>query len=265
MSANGTPMASHAEILTDAGRGRAFAAARRHSGRVRLLKLAIPIGSAVAVVLIAAATYFNPLGRFSGLTLGPLSVSGTKIAMENPRLTGFRKDARPYEVTAKAAYQDIRRPGTIELADMKGRLVLDDVGSLADLVSAAGMFDTSKELLELSRDIRITTSKGDEVLLRSATVDLKAGTVVSKEPVRITTASGIVEAEGVQVSESGRTVSFTGRVRTQFKREAIEPAATASTDRTAPTAAQDAKAAAQDVKPASAAPSRVSQVEAKAP
>ncbi len=61
------------------------------------------------------------------------------------------------------------------------------------------------------------------MLLRSASVDIKAGTVVSREPVKITTQNGTIEAEGVQVSESGRTVSFQGRVRTQFSRAAIEP------------------------------------------
>ena len=42
---------------------------------------------------------------------GPLSLSGTKITMENPRLTGYReRDLRPYEVTAIAAMQDMRKP-----------------------------------------------------------------------------------------------------------------------------------------------------------
>ena len=49
------------------------------------------------------------------------------------------------------------------------------------------------------------------------------GTVVSREPVKISTENGTIEAEGVQVSDSGRTLSFQGRVRTQFSRAAIEP------------------------------------------
>nr|WP_246736329.1 LPS export ABC transporter periplasmic protein LptC [Enterovirga sp. DB1703] len=144
--------------------------------------------------------------------------------MENPRLTGFRKDNRPYEVTAKAAFQDVRKPGLVELRDVSAKLATDAAGTFANLVSASALFDTAKEIIDLSQDIRITTTRGEEVLLRSASVDIKGGTVVSREPVRITTQNGTIEAEGVEVSDGGRTISFQGRVRTQFSRAAIEPA-----------------------------------------
>lgn len=227
-----------AEILArhdgvSAPRGRAYDAARRHSARVRMFKIAIPIGSAIAAALVVAVTVYNPFGKLAGLTLGPMSLSGTKVAMEGPRLTGFRKDARPYEVTAVAAYQDIRKPNVIELRDMQARLTVDESGGSARLVSKMGVFDTTKEHLELSQDIRITTDKGDEVLMRSASVDFKAGTVLSKEPVRITTGQGVIEAEGVQVSENGRTISFTGRVRTQFDRSVTGAPAAAPASGTA--------------------------------
>lgn len=228
-----------AEILArhdgvSAPRGRAYDAARRHSARVRLFKVAIPIGSTVAAALVVAVTVYNPFGKLAGLTLGPLTLSGTKVAMEGPRLTGFRsKDARPYEVTAIAAYQDIRKPNVIELRDMQARLTVDESGASTRLVSKLGVFDTTKEHLELSQDIRITTDKGDEVLMRSASVDFKAGTVLSKEPVRITTGQGVIEAEGVQVSENGRTISFTGRVRTQFDRSVTGAPAAAPANGTA--------------------------------
>lgn len=210
-----------------APRGRAYDAARRHSARVRLFKIAIPVGSAAAAALVVALTVYNPFGKLAGLTMGSLSLSGTRVAMEGPRLTGFRsKDARPYEVTAIAAYQDIRKPNVIELKDMQARLAVDASGGSARLVSKMGVFDTTKEHLELSQDIRITTEKGDEVTMRSASVDFKAGTVMSREPVRITTAQGVIEAEGLQVSENGRTISFTGRVRTQFDRSLATTGAT---------------------------------------
>ncbi|NNM73971.1 LPS export ABC transporter periplasmic protein LptC [Enterovirga aerilata] len=205
-------------------RAGAYAKARRHSGRVRLLKIAIPAGALVAGGLVLAAPLFRPLGDMAGLSMGGVSMSGTKIAMENPRLTGFRKDNRPYEVTAKAAFQDVRKPGLVELRDVSAKLATDAAGTFANLVSASALFDTAKEIIDLSQDIRITTTRGEEVLLRSASVDIKGGTVVSREPVRITTQNGTIEAEGVEVSDGGRTISFQGRVRTQFSRAAIEPA-----------------------------------------
>ena len=204
--------------------GRSYAKARRHSVLVRWLKFGIPAGAAAALAAVVLNAYVNPLSQIPGLTLGTVSLSGTKVAMENPRLTGFRKDARPYEVTAKAAFQDIRKPTLIELKDLKGRLNLDGSGATAELSSAGGLFDTTKELLEFGQEIRVTTSRGEDATLRSATVDFKAGTVVSRDPVRISTPNGVVEAEGLHVSDNGATLSFTGRVRTQFTRVPVLPA-----------------------------------------
>ncbi|MGA0597024.1 LPS export ABC transporter periplasmic protein LptC [Enterovirga sp. CN4-39] len=205
-------------------RAAAYAKAKRHSLRVRLLKFAIPAGALAAGGLVVAATMFKPFGDIPGLSLGSVTLSGTKIAMENPRLTGFRQDNRPYEVTAKAAFQDVRKPGLIELKDVNAKLVTDAVGTRASLVSASALFDTAKEHLDLAEPIRITTTRGEEVLLRSASVDIKGGTVLSREAVKISTQNGTIEAEGVEVSDGGRTFFFQGRVRTQFSRATIEPA-----------------------------------------
>jgi lipopolysaccharide export system protein LptC len=210
-------LATNGAVSTRPERVRAYAQARRHSAWVRRFKIAIPAGAVLASVLVIAASVFNPLARM-GLTLGPVSISGTKVAMQTPRLTGFKKDSRPYEVTAKAAYQDIRKPNVIELKEMKARLVMDEAGSAAHLVSATGVFDTQKEWLELADDIRITTDKGEEALLKSASVDFKSGSVVSREPVKITMATGVVEAQGMQIADSGKKITFTGRVHATIKR-----------------------------------------------
>src|SRR5215212_9740874 len=80
-------------------RSRAFARASSHSRRVRFFKRAIPIGAVLGVAAIFAATWLNPFRAVEGLTLGPVGISGTQVTMESPRLTGFRNDSRPYEVT----------------------------------------------------------------------------------------------------------------------------------------------------------------------
>ena len=198
------------------GRRRTFVAARRHSGVVRALKVLIPAGAIVAVAAVAFVTLYNPFGRIPGLTLGPISFSGSKIAMESPKLTGYRKDNKPYEVTAVAAFQDIRKPNVIELKDMKARLAVDANGSMARLVSNAGVFDTGKEHLDLKDDIHVWTEKGEEIFLKSASVDFKTGSAVSKEAVRIKTPTLDLEAEGMEIADSGKTLVFTGRVRTRL-------------------------------------------------
>jgi len=196
-------------------RVRAYAQAQRHSARVRLFRRAIPVGAAIAIGVVVVIALFDPFGRIGGLSLGPLSLSGTKITMENPRLTGYRgRELRPYEVTATAAMQDVRKPNVIELKDMRARLAMDDNGGAARLESATGVFDTQKEQLELKQDIRVTTDTGHEARLMSASVDFKAGTVISREPVTVKLTNGLVEAEQLEISDSGKIIAFVGRVRT---------------------------------------------------
>src|SRR5262245_29399187 len=87
---------------------RAFRAARRHSRLVRVLRIAIPAVVVVGLVIVALLTYFNPLRMLAKLpiNLNDLVVSGTKITMEQPRMSGFTHDGRAYELTAVAAAQD---------------------------------------------------------------------------------------------------------------------------------------------------------------
>ena len=62
-------------------------------------------------------TYFNPLRMLGKLPvdIGNLVISGTKITMEQPHLSGFTRDARAYELTADAAAQDLTKPDIVEL------------------------------------------------------------------------------------------------------------------------------------------------------
>lgn len=200
-------------------RARSFAAARSHTRVVKLLKFAIPAGSLLAATAVIGWSLYNPFARIPGLTVGPITISGSKIAMESPRLTGFRKDNRAYEVTATTAYQDIRKPNVIELKDMKARLATDDSGTMANLVSSSGIFDTSKEHLDLKDDIRVWTDKGEQVLLKSASVDFKTSTGFSREPVKITTPTLTLDAEGMEMADNGQRITFTGRVKTILSRD----------------------------------------------
>jgi len=197
---------------------RAYRRAQRHSVVVRLLRRAIPFGAAVAVAAVVAAAVLDPFGRGQGLSLGPVSLSGTKITMEAPRLTGFRQGNRGYEVTASAAMQDVRKPTLIELVDLRARMVTDDAGSTVRLKADTGVFDTQKEQLEVRDNVEVTTDDGQRALLESAFADFKAGTVTSRQPVKVFLRDAVIEADGLDVSENGKVISFIGNVRTLIER-----------------------------------------------
>ncbi len=190
-----------------------FAAARRHSNFVRFMRRGLPVAMGISIVALVIVPLLNPLRNLPGLSIGPVKLSGSKVTMELPKLTGFRKDAKPYEVTATSALQDIRKPNVIELVEMKARLQLESDG-WANLDSKSGVFDTQKEQLKLTGDVRLKTDTGYDARLKSADIDFKAGTVISREPVKVSINNGstTVDADQLDVTDNGKVMVFSGRV-----------------------------------------------------
>lgn len=207
-------------VEAEAGNGQAVAAARsrvhahayRHSGHVRRLRRVIPMVAGGATVVLLAYV-FNPFSAgISSVSVGPVTLAGSKVKMENPRLSGFRKGNRAYEVTAEAALQDVRKPSQIELQQMRVHIATDDQGGIARLSATSGLFDSGREALDLKDDIRVWTDKGEEARLQTAAIAFKTGSIVSKDPVTVTTDKGTVNADGLDVVENGKVISFIGNV-----------------------------------------------------
>ena len=93
-----------------AGMDARFAIAARHSRMVRALRIAVPAAVMLAIAAIVLVSTFNPFRMILPklpLDMENLVVSGTKITMESPHLSGYSADRRPYELWAKTATQDV--------------------------------------------------------------------------------------------------------------------------------------------------------------
>lgn len=191
---------------------REHARAMRHSRRVRFLRRAIPITAALAVVLLFTLTWFNPFARYGGISIGPISVSGTRVVMDAPRLRGFQDETRPYEVTAEDASQDVREPHLIDLRELRANITIDDAGQTARIEAASGRFDTQSEYLVLERDVRVVSSTGYVLDLSVADIDFAAGTVTSDAPVSLTFNDGTIRAASMRITDGGDVIRFEGGV-----------------------------------------------------
>jgi lipopolysaccharide export system protein LptC len=196
----------------DKARRAAFRSARRHSGVVRWLRRAIPIGAGLAVLALVATPFLRPLGKMEQVSLGSVGVSGGKVVMEAPKLAGYRKDNSPYEVTAKSALQDIRNPTQIELVEMIARIQMKSEEGWVTVNARSGLFEQQKERLKLVDDVRIRTESGYDVRMRTADVDFKAGTVNSREPVTVNLGTTTVDANTLDVKDNGALITFEGNV-----------------------------------------------------
>jgi lipopolysaccharide export system protein LptC len=192
---------------------RAFRKAMRHSRWVRTLRLAIPAAILAALAFGILAAQFNPMRMLTALPVdfSGLVVSGTKITMQAPRIAGFTKDSRPYELTARAAAQDVAHPDTIELQGVHGKSEMPDK-SVFDMTADGGVYDSKAEVLTLRQHIVFKSTSGFEVYLSEAVVDVHTSTVVSEKPVEVRMQQGTIKANRMEVLESGDVIRFGGGV-----------------------------------------------------
>jgi lipopolysaccharide export system protein LptC len=187
--------------------------AARHSRRVRFLRKAIPAAIILVAAAISVAAFVQPTRLIAAFPIDPGKVllSGTRIVMELPRLTGFTSDTRPYDITARAAAQDITRPELLELKDITAHIQLND-GQRVEMKSVNGLYDTKAEMLKLSDHIVMTSSTGYEGRSSEATVNVSTGDVVSESPVEVKLTNGWLNANRLEVLENGDSIRFGGGV-----------------------------------------------------
>ena len=185
----------------------------RHSRRVRIVRLAVPIAAVVAIAVVMLAAWLNPLRLIVDLPAGlrDVVISGSKIKMEQPRLSGFTRDARPYDLTAHSAAQDIAKPELIELTMLRAKIQMHD-STQVELSAATGLFDTKAEILTLENDILVKSTSGYEGQLSQAVVYTRTGKIVSDKPVALKMLNGTINANAMEIEQAGEVIRFDGGV-----------------------------------------------------
>lgn len=203
----------------------AFAEAARHSARVRMLRKAIPMGCAAAIALVIVARFLNPFRVVvPDVAVSTVGLQGSKLTMEQPKVSGFKKDNTAYEVVADSAVQDLKKPNMVELNRPVARIEMQK-GSFANMSAATGLYDSSREFLTVDTDVRFKTDTGMELKLRKAEIDLKKGTLTTNEAVDLTLPNGWVKSDRLQILDNGKTAIFEGNVKSEFVN--TEPASAA--------------------------------------
>jgi lipopolysaccharide export system protein LptC len=191
-----------------------FAVAARHSRMVRALRIAVPAAVILAMMGVVAVSIFNPFRMLLPklpVDMGNLVVSGTKVTMESPHLSGFSTDQRPYEVWAKAAIQDLADPDHVELVVPRAKVVMEDKSTVT-MDARTGYYDSKQQLLDLRKDIFLQSSTGYEARLSQASVDINKGTVTSDEHVDVKLLNGTLTSDKLRILNSGEVVRFEGNV-----------------------------------------------------
>jgi lipopolysaccharide export system protein LptC len=192
-----------------------FAVAARHSRLVRILRIAVPAAVLLSMATIIFFSVYNPFRMLLPklpIDMGNLVVSGTKITMESPHMSGYTAtDRRPYEVWAKTATQDVTDPDHLDLKTLRAKVLNQDQTTVT-LDAREGMMNTKDQLLDLHHDIFLQTSSGYEARLDQAFVDMGKGTVSSDSHVDVKLTNGTLTSDRLRITGGGEVIRFEGNV-----------------------------------------------------
>jgi lipopolysaccharide export system protein LptC len=186
---------------------------------VRLLRIGLPAVIAAALFVVVAVNYMPTIGALRlPAELGNLVIKGTKVTMQQPRISGYTADSRPYQFTAKSAEQDITKPDVMELHQIEANVKMQD-DSTVNVVSDSGTYNVKSEMLTFTDAVHLVSSSGFEARLNGAVIDVHKGNVVSEQPVWIKLTNGEISAKRMEVTESGAVIRFSGGVATTITQD----------------------------------------------
>jgi lipopolysaccharide export system protein LptC len=173
------------------------------------VRIALPVAVVVGLTVLVLFTYFKPMEMFEKLpsVSGKLAVQGSKITMELPRIAGFTRDSRSYELNAETAVQDIAKPDIVELQKLRVRVEMQNKDVVL-ITANAGTYNTKADKIVLRDQVIVTSEQGYQVLMREAAVEMKKSNVVSELPVEIKLPNGLLKANRMEVLDSGDLIRF---------------------------------------------------------
>ena len=184
-----------------------LAQARKRSLIVKWMRLGLVAAAIITLGVflgyIARSAYDSAIGGADTLP------SDEMVIMLNPRFTGRDAKGDLYTITADSAE---RRRANNDLVDLVNPQ-LENARS-GDVVAPLGLFDRSKETLDLFEDVLMTDARGYLFHSTHAKVEIETGKVIGLSPLEGTGPVGDITAGSYELRDSDGSVLLTGGVRT---------------------------------------------------
>lgn len=202
-------------------KGRSYSEAKRHSARVKRLKIILPVAAAlISMSFIAVSVVRSWLPE--ELSIESSTIENGKIVMMKPAVAGRNDDGIAYSMNADRALQDIAQPNIMTLENISAAVPSGEI--IARVLAEEGIFDRATNKLEMTKPFEINLSNGIQARFQSASVDLKGGTLTSDDPIAIDTKEGSIVAKSLQIADNGKSITFSGQVRARFDASTIKNA-----------------------------------------
>ncbi len=197
----------------------AYQSALRHSALVRRLRIWLPV-SALVISLVFIGVSVIRAYLPENINIESARIENGKIVMERPAIAGRNDQGISYSMTAVRALQDIANPNMITLEDVKAAVPVND-DTIARVVATAGIFDRGTDRMQMTAPFDVNLSNGTTAKFQSADLDVKAGTLVTKDPIAINTEQASIVAQSLNIADNGKTITFSGQVRVRIESAAL--------------------------------------------
>lgn len=205
------PRAPSAIEVANVDFGPDFESADRHSGRVRMLRWALPTIAVVGVV-----GYFLASGSPSvdlPIDFDNVVVDGAGVIIERPRLTGYQAGGEFYELVADRAIQRNDNPNYLLLEGVSAQYELPS-GEIAFFAAPFGEYDSATTLMLLSGGATMSIGDGVNIRLESVSVDVPNTLIFSDQPFELEAGNLVVRGNGLEFTETDMRII--GGVETVF-------------------------------------------------
>jgi lipopolysaccharide export system protein LptC len=204
-------------------RAREFRRAMRHSVRVKVLKVLLPLTAASVLGLYALPSLFVvsiDKGRGEA-SVRAVTLEAGSLKMLQPRVTGVNDNSDVYEFVADSATQASRTADTMYLEKVRGRVTGHD-GALTTLIAPDGVHNSKAEEMTFNNGAVVTRDPDFTATFKTATAFMKKQMVISNTPVIVRLHESTILSDRMTLFWNEQRAIFEGNVRTHIERQADE-------------------------------------------
>ena len=210
--------ARFAGLPSGGDRTKAFRAAKRHSVRVKMLRLLFPVGAVCATGLYFLPSQLTVKTKDGEASIESLQVSSGGLKMVNPRFKGVHEKHGVYDMRVDHATQQIKNPELMTLNIISAE-VTSKTGEKTTLTAPSGIFHQKKEELTFDNGVVIGGEAGISGTLKTATAFLQTNVLISRDPVDLAYNGTTIKAQSMTLySNEGRAL-FEGGVKVHLERK----------------------------------------------
>ena len=181
--------------------------ARFHTGLIHILRLLFTVAA-----MVSAGFLIGPVIDHSLHSARPVSNPGvSSVTMLGPRFTGRDADDKPFVITADTAR---RRPEQPSLVDLTNPRMEDATAS--NVVAKAGVYDETREVLDLAGDVVMTDATGYVFNSETARMFVRENRVEGQSRLTGKGPLGELKADTYKVLDNGKRIIVTGNVWTKI-------------------------------------------------